>query len=244
LACVAESNGGACREFSERLNNYNFKHMDKKGFVIPLVIIIAILAVGGSLYFYSKTKSVYMTNSVQDLVTPSSVIGDQDLVELNHSSRGYVWNIMHPRRYKYLTNINADGPFIEMGIDNNSACKISVTAPAREKNEIEKSGLDNVYNNFLEYQQKALTSLGDTKMFNIEKSKKVSYGNLTGFMFEYSSEGAESRRASSHNISFIAKYTDKNMIVAFVLECVPVPADVNSFLQYKSELIGIINSFH
>ena len=214
--------------------------MGQKSLVLSLVIIIAILAIGGGIYFYSKTKSEYASDAVQN---NSTVSIDQDLTELNHSSRGYAWNIKYPRRYKLLTNINADGPFIEMGIDDNNACKISVTAPAREKDAIEKSGLDNVYNKFIEDQQKVLDSLGSTKIFSIENSKKVIYGNLTGVIFEYSSEGAESRRASSHNISFISKYPNKNMIVAFTLECVPVPINANSFLQYKSEFIGIISSF-
>jgi hypothetical protein len=54
-----------------KLNQFNKMKNKQKGFVVPLLIIIAVLVIGGGLYFYTKSQSA--ENSAPSTLTPQTV---------------------------------------------------------------------------------------------------------------------------------------------------------------------------
>ncbi|MCK4918535.1 MAG: hypothetical protein KAS02_02015 [Candidatus Pacebacteria bacterium] len=197
--------------------------------ILIMIGILAIIAIGS--FCFIKEKNLQNQADYSYIEAPML----QNATNFSHSSRGYSWTANIPNSYKSKSNHEGPGPYIIFNIDeNNPNCNFSITAPIVEKTKIASMGFDEAFEDYLEKNVEMMEILSGISNFEVTPSKKISIGKLSGTLFEYKKDNLQ-------HLQFIAKYSEKELIGGFVLECI-TPSE-EKITVYKNEFFGIINSF-
>lgn len=70
----------------------------QKGFVVPLLIVVAVLAIGGGIYFYSKTKTAPSDTDIQ--TNTQNTTADQTADWRTYTSAEYGISFKYPSSWK------------------------------------------------------------------------------------------------------------------------------------------------